>query len=130
MTKLIFIGFPTSGTVENGAIKQDVIKVIADLHTIWPKCTFLVPMIQDYQLLPYMDITPTWENWGHHCEKLISVCDEVWILEYSGVDSSTGVKAEIALALKLKKKVYYVRPNYLDDIYAIHQASVDINSWD
>jgi hypothetical protein len=93
---LIFIAMPTKGSVLNNAIRPTVLAYIAALHLLYPQHTFIVPMVQDYQLLPYMPKTEaTWADWGKHCRCLIERSDEVWVIQLEGWDTSVGVAAEV-----------------------------------
>lgn len=94
---LIFLAMPTKGAVLNNAIRPTVLAFVAQLHMMYPQHTFVVPMIQDYQLLPYMPKTEaTWEAWwGQHCRALIEKCDALWVLQMDGWDTSTGVAGEL-----------------------------------
>jgi hypothetical protein len=68
-------------------------------------------MIQDYALLPYLqgvDATPA--VWGKHRERSIKVCDEVWVIQFEGWETSTDIQAEIELAQKYNKKLVFMRP--------------------
>lgn len=102
---------PTKGTVLNNAIRPLVLAHIAALHIAHPEHTFVAPMVQDYQLLPFMPQTEaTWEAWGKHCRKLIEVSDQVWVLMYDGYDTSVGVLGEVERAFKAKLTVRYIEP--------------------
>lgn len=109
MADLIFIAIPTKGCVRNGAITEETLKFVADLHRVNPDKVFLCPMIQDYALLKYLpEMDATWEVWGAHCRRLIKACDEVWVLKFEGWLESTGVNAEIDFATQLQKPVLYL----------------------
>lgn len=51
-------------------------------------------MIQDYQILKFIDVQPILENLSNHCCTLIERSDEVWVLVYDGWDTSIGVTGE------------------------------------
>jgi hypothetical protein len=95
---LIFTAIPTAGTVENGQLTPKFLKMLADLHTKFPEHTFIAPMVQDYQILKFMSVTATWGDWGKTRRTIIARCDEVWVLKFSGWDSSVGVAGEIECA--------------------------------
>jgi hypothetical protein len=106
---IIFIAIPTKGTVTDGKLNESFLRTLARLHQDFPDYTFISPMVQDYQLLPYMDnVEATWEKWGHHCRDLIAVCDEVWVLMYAGWSTSVGVAGEVAHATLHNKPVSYL----------------------
>lgn len=50
----------------------------------------------------------TWEYWEEYSRKLLSRCDRIDVLKIDGWDTSTGVLAEIELAVSLGIKVRYV----------------------
>jgi hypothetical protein len=111
---IIFIAVPTKGVVHQegvlkGKMRDQFHADIARLHMQFPLYTFVVPMIQDYALLPYMQgIDATWQEWGHHCRNLIAVSNEVWVLMYEGWDTSVGVKGEVEHATLHHKPVSYL----------------------
>lgn len=111
---LIFIAVPTKGVAANGKLYEHFPRDVARLHEMFPEHTFLVPMIQDYALLPHMKVEATWEAWGHHCEKLIWVSDEVWVIMYEGYDTSIGVDAEVKLATVYGKPVTMWHPSFIN----------------
>lgn len=108
---LIFLAMPTKGSVLNSNIRPTVLAYVAQLHLAYPEHTFIVPMIQDYQLLAFMPQSEaTWADWGRHCRTLIERSDQVWVLTYEGHDTSVGVQAEIAHADLQGVPVFLVDP--------------------
>ena len=108
---LVFIAVPTSGVIIDGRPGEAFLKNIAIYHRVFRDATFVVPMIQDYALLPFLEgIDATWEVWGQHCERHIKACDEVWVIQFDGWETSTGVQAEIKLARKFNKTLVFMRP--------------------
>jgi hypothetical protein len=108
---LIFVAMPSKGAVLNNAIRPTVLACIAELHIQHPENTFIAPMVQDYQLLPFMPkFEATWADWGRHCRKLIERSDQVWVLTYDGYDTSVGVAGEIEHAVLRNIPVLYVEP--------------------
>lgn len=108
---LIFVAVPTKGVAADGKLFEQFPKHMARLHEFYPGHTFVIPMIQDYALLPHMSVEATWEQWGHHCRRLIAVCDEVWVIMYDGYDTSVGVQAEIECAQQHYKIVSMLHPS-------------------
>ena len=114
--RIIFIAIPTKGTVNPEAdgkpahLKEEFLAFLAKLHMDYPSCTFIAPMVQDYQLLRHMSVTATWEDWGKHCRAIIPKCDEVWVLKYNGYDTSVGVAGEIACAEEHNVPVFFINP--------------------
>jgi hypothetical protein len=108
---IIFIAVPSAGVVKNGKLRFKFLKRVAELQLAHPDKTFVAPMIQDYALLKYMpNVEATWEKWGHHCRNLIEVCDQVWVITYTGWVYSTGVNAEIECAASNNKPTYFLEP--------------------
>jgi hypothetical protein len=108
---LAFIAVPSKGVVTNGKLNPSFVEDMATFHRTYPDRTFLIPMLQDYALLPYLPNTEaTWEVWGHHCKRLIEACDEVWVVMYPGWDTSVGVAGEIEYAQQRGKRVHYMEP--------------------
>lgn len=111
MNKVVFIAIPSKGTVVNGALSEEFLKFFAKLFVDNPDITFIAPMIQDYQILKFMNVAPVWENWGNHCRTLIERSDEVWVLMYDGWDTSVGVTGERRHAYAHQKPIYFVNPD-------------------
>lgn len=63
-------------------------------------------------------INQSWGNnpgygfWLEYDEKMVSVCDELWVLMHENWEASRGVKFEIELAQRLGKPVRYVKNPY------------------
>lgn len=124
--KVIFIAMPTVGTTlhdsaETGRMREAVYENVAALHEQYPDYTFVVPMVQDYSLLAYLDVQPNWEQWGNHCRRLIERCDEVWVLMFGGwskpvyamddiYNTSKGVRGELEHAVKHCVPVSFLEP--------------------
>lgn len=106
---LIFVAIPTRGTVRDGALTPEFLKFLANLHAFNPEHTFISPMVQDYQLLQYMNTAPDWASWGKHCRTIIERCDQVWVLQFDGWDSSVGVRGEIDHATLHNKPITYIK---------------------
>lgn len=108
---LAFIAVPTKGVVTDGKLNESFVQDMAAFHQQYPDRTFMIPMLQDYALLPHLPNTEaTWEVWGHHCKRLIEVCDEVWVVMYPGWDTSVGVAGEIEYARQCGKRVHHMEP--------------------
>ena len=124
--KVVFIAMPTIGSTlrdsaETGRMREAVYKDMALLHEKYPDYTFVAPMVQDYCLLPHMNVEPNWEQWGNHCRRLIERSDEVWVLMYDGwrrpvyamddiYNRSKGVRGELEHAAKHRVPVSFIEP--------------------
>jgi len=51
-----------------------------------------------------------WRFWQDYCRATLGRCDEIWVLMLDGWKESTGVQAEIELAIKLGLPVTYILP--------------------
>jgi hypothetical protein len=109
--KTVFISIPSKGTVENEKLKGEFLSYLAKLQMENPDCALIAPMVQQYQLLPYMPLEPTWEQWCDYCRAVIGCCQEVWVLQFDGHDTSVGVAGEIAHADRLGVKVVFKNPH-------------------
>lgn len=112
---IVFVCIPTAGTVLNGALTDEFLKHLADLHVQNPDLTFVAPMVQDYQILKFMKgVEPNWEAWGDHCRKLIERADIVLCLKYPGWDVSKGVTGELQHAALHHKPTVFLKPGDAD----------------
>jgi len=67
------------------------------------------PIVNSYPISVRFKLPKEYKFWQKLDEELIRRCDEIWVLMLSGWEKSKGIKAEIEFALKLGKKVKYVR---------------------
>ena len=105
--KLVYIAVPSRGVV-NGNLTSSFIEEMAVLTEENRDCCFVSPMLQNYQLLGYMQVHGAeWEDWEAHCTTLISRSDEVWVIKYRGWEESTGVRVETSIAQKLDIPVLF-----------------------
>lgn len=105
---LVFIAIPTNGTVRDGKLTEEFLRFMANLYIEYPEHTFWAPMVQDYELLKFMDVEPTWTEWGRHCRTMIERSDEVWVLMFDGWNTSVGVAGEMAHAEKHSVPVKFI----------------------
>lgn len=110
---LIFIAIPTKGTVVNGALTEEFLCDLAQMHVAFPQHTFISPMVQDYQLLKFMKVEPVWAEWGKHCRTIIERCDEVWVMQYHGWAESVGVSGEIQHAQSAGVPHFFIEPEVM-----------------
>lgn len=113
MSKIVFVsvqsyGIFTKDYIGNWSFSHRFLEDIARLHRERPKDVFVVPSIQNYTILPFLEESgPTYDSWKDRCRKLITVSDEVHVLTYKGWDDSVGVSDEIAYANELGIPVTY-----------------------
>lgn len=106
MSNVIFLSIPSKGIwTFDGATKrwnvaESLLKVVADLHVQHPKCVFIAPSIQNYDVLPFLPegFGQTYETWKERCRALLLRCDEVWVLKFPEWETSVGVADEIQFA--------------------------------
>jgi hypothetical protein len=67
----------------------------------------LVPNIYSHPIAQF-DLPSDWKFWKEFDEKLLSICDELWVLMLPGWEESTGVKAEIEIAKQNNKPIHYI----------------------
>ena len=109
MTKLVFLAMPTRGTVVDNKVKPEVNSFVAYLHDLHQNTAFLCPVIQDYQVLPYLTKgKASWKEWENRCKAKIKVADELWVLKYPEWNCSIGVAEEIEFAITNGIKVVYI----------------------
>lgn len=76
-------------------------RLMADGHIVYSPITFTHYMAQKHNL-------PTdYEFWSDMCESFIEWCDELHIVMMNGIETSKGVQAEMACAVKLNKPIMY-----------------------
>lgn len=94
---IVFISVASKGAVTDGKLNEAFLKNMAAYHMMFPDIVFMSPMINGYAVLPYMPrVEATYDIWGRYCEKMLAACDEVWVLQLPGWESSTGVKGEMS----------------------------------
>lgn len=129
---IIFLAMPTKGTTHQGSVatgrmNEPVYVAMAQLHEQYPDYTFVAPMVQDYQLLRHLRVSPEWSVWGDRCRRLIERSDEVWILMFEGWSTATtemdplhnvsaGVRGEIEHAHKHSVPIVFIDPVTLDAV--------------
>lgn len=113
--KIVFVAMPSGGTTEidsriTGKLIDAVYREMALLHEEYPDCTFVAPMVQDYLLLKHLSVEPVWDVWGDRCKRLLSRCDEMWVLAFDGWTSSVGVAGEMKHAQENNIEVKIIQP--------------------
>jgi hypothetical protein len=110
--KLIYLSAPYTtppGTPEERAkaitAATAIIMKIVGVHVF-------SPITHNHPLNVEWGTNPGWGFWSEYDSKMLSVCDEVWVLELENWRASRGVAFEIDLAQKLGKPIQYVAINY------------------
>lgn len=109
MKKLVYLSAPYTtppGTPEERAAAINaaaaIIMKLVDVHVFSP-ITHNHPLNVEYGK------NPGWGFWSEYDSKMLSVCDEVWVLELENWWQSRGVAFEIELAGKLGHPIQYVK---------------------
>lgn len=110
--KIIFVSVQSSGmwklVRDEWVIDPSILSSVARLHHERPGDVFIVPSMQNYAILPYLQgFGPTYDTWKERCRRLIDVSDEVHVLTYPGWEDSVGVADEIAYATEIGVDVTY-----------------------
>lgn len=76
------------------------------------------PIVHSHPLaiLPGHDLPGDWAFWRSFDERMIGMCDELWVLKIDGWMDSVGVSAEIQIAAEMDKPVRHVS---LDELTTI-----------
>lgn len=107
---VVVISVPSAGVVKDGKLTEEFLQKVASFHDLFKDISFINPMVESYAILPYLnDPTATWDVWGAFCERLIKAADQLWVLQFEGWETSKGVTAEVEIAKKYGKQVYYFR---------------------
>lgn len=122
---LIFISVASKTATNGKHLTSAFLEDMARLHDRHPDNAFLCPVIHGYTLLPYLnDTVATWQVWGKYCEKVLTPCDELWVILGPGwqnpstkldgkYNTSEGVYEEIKIAIKQCKKIVFYNTEIL-----------------
>lgn len=113
---IIFVSIPSKGLFiydnDNDLWKMndDAKWRLADMHRLYPEDVFVIPSIQNYALLPFIEgVGPTYESWKNRCHQLINYSDLVIVLKAPNWEESVGVTDEIAYANEVGIPVTYAK---------------------
>lgn len=68
------------------------------------------PIVYAHPIASQHKLPPDWHFWAEFDEKLLSICDEIWILQLPGWETSFGILEEIKIAKRLGITVKYIDP--------------------
>lgn len=78
------------------------------------------PIAYSHQFVSeFSNVGGCWDTWKEWDCRLLSLCDEVWVLTLSGWETSRGVRAECELARSLGKPVATIAANDLVPEYEV-----------
>ena len=69
---------------------------------------FYSPIAHTHPIAVRCTLPGEWSFWQHFDECILSRCSEIWILSIPGFSRSTGIKAEIEIAVRFHLPVRYV----------------------
>ena len=68
------------------------------------------PIAHTHPIAMKGDLPKGWDFWEQFDRKMISACQEVWVVMMDGWQESKGVAAELAIAGEMGLKVRYIQP--------------------
>ncbi len=66
------------------------------------------PIVYAHPVAARHNLPPEWDYWKEYDELFLSICSELWVLKFPGWEDSTGVQAEVEIALGRGLPVKYV----------------------
>lgn len=106
---MIYVGSPYSHR-DLDVVKYRIDRFTKFMASLIESGKHPVSPLMNHLLSGYTEINfpLTWEYWQEYSYKMLSACDELYILTLPGWKESTGVQAEIKLAEKLKLDIHYI----------------------
>jgi hypothetical protein len=96
---------------------EDINKVAANLHELYPQVAFILPITQSYKLKEYnTNLGTSFEAWKDRDLEFINRSDELWIVTIDGWKESIGVMAELDFALQYQMPIYFIDPATLQKL--------------
>jgi hypothetical protein len=110
--KLVYVASPYTSTDK---VLQEIRYIGAAVGTGWLMNTyqdisFYSPISHTHPIATYCKLPGHWEFWKQFDETVLSRCNEIWVLCLDGWQQSTGVTAELQIAVELGLPVKYVQP--------------------
>ncbi len=105
---MIYLACPYTGDAVTRRLRFEQVnkatgKLIADRKHVISPISMMHP-VAEAVALPL-----GWDYWAEYDRKLISMCDEVYVLMLDGWEDSIGVQAEIEIAQELNKPITYIK---------------------
>lgn len=99
MTKIVYLAHPYSNAPDENYLS--VCDILGRLLLTDYKCVFISPISNFHTAsVIHPQLGSDWNMWKEQCLGLLSVCDEIWVAQVDGWDTSVGVRAEIDWAIK------------------------------
>lgn len=105
--KLVYVASPYSH--EDPAVVEHRMEIYSriDAKLIAQGLITISPLMK-HHILKYEKLPGDWAYWQRYSETLLQKCDALFIICLDGWKTSTGVQAELALAIKLGLPVTYL----------------------
>ncbi len=68
------------------------------------------PIAHSHSIAVHSQLPTDWQFWRNTCTKMISKCDEFWVLTMDGWATSIGVREETKIAKQMGKNIKHVSP--------------------
>jgi len=111
---LIYLASPYSHSdpsIRNERVRQ-TIAAVANLMT--SNLVIYSPIIHNHQIAIKHNLPTDWEYWQQFDEVMLSKCNQIYVLMLEGWLESRGIKAEIAIARKLRLPIGYLGYSEID----------------
>jgi hypothetical protein len=72
------------------------------------------PIAHSHTIAQIGRVPGDWKTWQPQCEGMLRRCDELWVVQMAGWETSVGIAAEISLAASLGLAISKLDPNTLD----------------
>ena len=108
--KLIYLASPYSNP--NPAVSERRFIAVCHYAADLMRAGYMVfsPIAHTHPIAKY-GLPKDWAFWSRCDRVLLERCDELWVVQMDGWDTSIGVQAEIAIAKELGKPVLYLEVN-------------------
>ena len=80
------------------------------------------PIAHTHPVAMVGELPTSWDYWKVYDTKMLSACDELWVLTLDGWEESKGIAGEIEIMKEFNKPIWHISPNHIyDDRYMIHR---------
>jgi nucleoside 2-deoxyribosyltransferase len=110
---IIYLATPYSHS--NFQIQQDRFSLACQITAKLINQGHLVfsPIAHGHPISLHGNVATHWEHWKMLDVALLSRCDSLWVAMIQGWESSVGIKAELGIAKKLGKPIFFLCPTTL-----------------
>lgn len=103
----VYLATPYTGTPEQQQARFEKVNAVA-AKMMSDGLLVFSPISHTHPIALAGDLPKGWEFWKEYDLTFIEWCDELHVLKLDGWKESTGVTAEIELALKLGKPIRFI----------------------